>query len=131
MLLLERRENQSAAATYWVCPSPAGLIDEVFHDDLALTFVAAMDKCENVADAKEMVYVKESLLVICEKVGGEDAICRTLLALVFVGSAGLVLGLSNGAGEGGRLCRSLQEVDFSTIYNSNQVKKKYVIDEYF
>ena len=131
MLLLERRENQSAAATYWVCASPVGLIDEVFHDDLALTFVAAVDKRENVADAKETVCVKESLLVICEKVGGEDAICRTLSALVLAGSAGLVLGLSNGPFEGGRLCRSLQEVDFSTIYNSNQVKKKYVIDDYF
>ena len=63
--------------------------------------------------------------------GGKDAICRTLSVLVFVGSAGLVLGLSNGPGEGGRLCRSLQEVDFSTIYNSNQIKEKYVIDDYF
>ena len=102
----------------------------MFHDVLALMFVAAVDKRENVADAKETVCVKESLLVICEKVGGEDAICCTLSAFVFVGSAGLVLGLSNGAGEGGRLCSSLQEVDFSTIYNSNQVKKKYIIDDY-
>ena len=51
--------------TYWVCASPVGLIDEVFHDDRALTFVAAVDKRENVADAKETVCVKESLLVIC------------------------------------------------------------------
>ena len=123
MLLLERRENQSAATTYWVCASHVGLIDEVFHDDLAQTFVVAVDKRENVADAKETVYIKESLLIICEKVGGEDAICRTLSALIFVCSAGLVLGFSDGPGEGGRLCRSLQEVDFSTIYNSNQVKK--------
>ena len=107
MPLLQKREDHSAAATYWVCPSHVGLIDEVFHDDLALTFVAAADKREDVADAEETVRVKEPLLVISGKVGGENAICGALSALVFAGGAGLVLGLSNGAGAGGRLCRSL------------------------
>ena len=69
VLLLQKREDHSGAATYWVCPSHVGLIDEVFHDDLMLTFVTTADKREDVADADETVRIKEPLLVIRGKVG--------------------------------------------------------------
>ena len=98
MPLLQKLEDHSAAASDWVCPSHVGLTDEVLHDDVALTLVAAADKHEDVADAEEAVRVEESLLVLCGKVWREDAICLALSALVSACGAGLGLVLSNGAG---------------------------------
>ena len=94
MLLLQKREDQRAAASDWVCPLHVGLTDEVFHDDVALTLVAAADKHEDVADAEEAARV-------------EDATCLTLSPLVFACGAGLGLVLSNGAAAEGRGCRRL------------------------
>ena len=61
-----------------VCRSYVGVTDEVFQDDLALTFVAVADSHEDVAEAEETVCVEELLLVIIGKVWREDAIWLAL-----------------------------------------------------